>query len=53
MHTHTHDCTFQLAQAVDEAVGIGSHLQWLAGVINDVVLNFGGRQFWEPLFTLP
>lgn len=52
MHAHTHRHTFPLAQAVDEAVGMGSHLQWLAGVINDVALNFGDRHFWELLFTL-
>lgn len=51
-HAHRHRHTFLLAQAVDEAVGTGSHLQWLAAVINDVALNFGDRHFWEPLFTL-
>ncbi len=51
-HAHAHRHTFPLNRAVDEAVGTGSHLQWLAGVINDVALNFGDRHFWEPLFTL-
>lgn len=33
-------------------MGTGSHLWRLAAVINDVALNFGGRHFWAPLFTL-
>lgn len=57
MLTHEHALVHihrgeHLAQAVDEAVGMGSHLQWLAGVINDVALNSGGHHFWELLFTL-
>lgn len=52
-HMDTHTCMFPLACSADKAVvGMGSHLQWLAGVINDVALNFGDRHFWEPLFTL-
>lgn len=43
---------FPLARTVDEAVGMGSHLHWLAGLINDVALNSGDHHFWEPLFTL-
>lgn len=50
--THIHRHTFPLAWAGNNAVGMGSHLQWLAGVINDVALNSGDRHFWEPLFTL-
>lgn len=34
------------------AVGTRSHLQQLAGVINDVALNFGDHRFWELLFIL-
>lgn len=37
-------------RAVDEAVGIGSHLHKLARLINDVALNFADSHFWEPLF---
>lgn len=40
------------AQPAGGAVGTRSHLQQLAGVINDVALNFGDRHFWELLFIL-
>lgn len=40
------------ARPAGGAVGTRSHLQQLAGVINDVALNFGDRHFWELLFIL-
>lgn len=45
-------CAHMNRRAADGAVGTRSHLQQLAGVINDVALNFGDRHFWELLFIL-
>lgn len=52
MCAHVNGHALRPARPADGAVGTRSHLQQLAGVINDVALNFGDRHFWELLFIL-
>lgn len=52
MCAHMNRHALRPGQPADGAVGTRSHLQQLAGVINDVALNFGDHHFWELLFIL-